>query len=265
MAVLPRFAAADALSAVNSARLRDCRAAGAIAPLQSNPKLQLAAKHLADGASLQEAVAGAGYFASQSTAIHLSGPATDTEAERLLAAHYCGTLRDSSLRDFGAERRGREVWIILAAAVALPVAADAIPAARRILELVNAARAAGRRCGSKSFAPVGPLELDAVLTRAALEHSQDMAAHDEFDHRGHDGSTPTVRIERAGFEKLSIAGENIAAGATSAVEVTQGWLASPGHCENIMDGRFTHIGIAFAENLHTHALIFWTQDFAARR
>ena len=47
--------------------------------------------------------------------------------------------------------------------------------------------------------------------------------------------------------------------------VTDGWLASPAHCENIMDGRFTLIGIAFAENLRTASEVFWTQDFATRR
>jgi uncharacterized protein YkwD len=47
--------------------------------------------------------------------------------------------------------------------------------------------------------------------------------------------------------------------------VTQGWLQSPAHCENIMDNRFTLIGIAYAKNLHSRSAVFWTQDFAARR
>ena len=136
---------------------------------------------------------------------------------------------------------------------------------RTILELVNAARATGRRCGSKYFGPAAPLALDTVLTQAALQHSRDMAEHDAFDHRGRDGSTPNVRIERAGFGAHRIVGENIAAGAMTPSEVTEGWLASPAHCENIMDSRFTLIGIAFAENLRTASAVFWTQDFAARR
>jgi uncharacterized protein YkwD len=134
-----------------------------------------------------------------------------------------------------------------------------------MLALVNDARAAGRRCGAKYFPAVGPLTLDAALTQAALEHSRDMAAHDAFDHRGHDGSTPAARVDRAGFGERRIVGENIAAGAMTPIEVTQGWLASPTHCENIMDGRFTLIGIAYAENLHTRSSVFWTQDFAAHR
>jgi uncharacterized protein YkwD len=90
-----------------------------------------------------------------------------------------------------------------------------------------------------------------------------MAAHDHFDHQGSDGSTPATRVERAGFGDHRIVGENIAAGAMSPAEVVQGWLASPPHCENIMDGRFTRVGIAYAANVRTPAAVFWTQDFAA--
>jgi uncharacterized protein YkwD len=47
------------------------------------------------------------------------------------------------------------------------------------------------------------------------------------------------------------------------MEVTQGWLSSPAHCENIMDPRFSEIGIAFAVNMASAEAIYWTQDFAA--
>ena len=263
--MLPRPAAADALEAANWERLHACGVTAGRTPLQINSKLQQAAKRYADGASLQGAMAGAGYVAAQSSAIHLTGPASDAEIERVLGAHYCGTLQDPQLRDFGAERRGRDLWMVLGAPVALGAPGDASSVNRRILSLVNEARAAGRRCGGKYFAPVGPLALDEALTRAALEHSRDMAAHDVFDHRGHDGSTPAVRVDRAGFGDHRIVGENIAAGAMTPGDVTKGWLASPAHCENIMDGRFTLIGIAYAENLRTRSAVFWTQDFAAHR
>jgi uncharacterized protein YkwD len=265
MWTLPRLAAADALGAANWERLHGCGAAAAGTPLQTSPKLQQAAKRYADGASLQGAVAATGYLAALSSAIHLTGPVSDVEIERLLGTRYCRTLQDPQFRDFGAERRGRDLWMVLGAPVALAAPGDAPSVNRRILSLVNEARAAGRRCGAKYFAPVGPLTLDPALTRAALEHSRDMAAHDAFDHRGRDGSTPAVRVNRAGFGDHRIVGENIAAGAMTPGEVTQGWLASPAHCENIMDGRFTLIGIAYAENLHTRSAVFWTQDFAAHR
>jgi hypothetical protein len=264
LAAVPLLCGAGSLEAANWARLRGCGSA-VKTPLNASAKLEQAARRYASGAALQNAVTGSGYIATQSAVIHLSGPASDAEIERMLAAHDCRTLQEPGFRDFGAARRGRDLWMVLAAPAALPDPRDAGAAVRRILTLVNEARAAGHRCGAKYFAPVAPLALDAALTRAASEHSRDMAANDAFDHRGRDGSTPALRVDRAGFGDHRIVGENIAAGAMTPGEVAQGWLASPAHCENIMDGRFTLIGIAYAENLHTRSAVFWTQDFAAHR
>ncbi len=155
--------------------------------------------------------------------------------------------------------------MVLAAPAPTLSPADAAPAARRILDLVNQARMTGRRCGGKYFAPVAPLTLNPALGAAALAHSRDMAEHREFDHRGHDGSTPDTRVRRAGYGPYRIVGENIAAGSMTAAEAAEGWLASPPHCENIMDGRFIHVGIAFAANPYAPAGMYWTQDFAAPR
>jgi len=253
------------LNAANQVRLHGCGTSAGVTPLYYSPKLERAAKRYAEGASLQAAAADSGYLAGQIAGIHLSGPANDADIEQMLAKRDCRTLTNSMMREFGAVQRGREIWMIFAAPVVLPARGDAASVSREILDLVNAARAAGRRCGGKYFPPAGPVALDPALTRAALEHSRDMAEHDAFDHRGHDGSTPSVRVERAGFGAHRIVGENIAAGAMTPSQVTEGWLASPAHCENIMDSRFTLIGIAFAENLRTASAVFWTQDFAARR
>jgi uncharacterized protein YkwD len=198
------------LNAANAARLHGCGASAAAsagqAPLFYNMQLQQAAQRYSHGASLQSAIAGVGYLAAQSAAIHLSGPTNDAQTESMLIARDCRTLQDPKIREFGAEQRGRDIWMIFAAPVTLPARGDAASVSRTILDLVNAARAAGRRCGGKYFAPAGPLALDASLTQAALEHSRDMADHDAFDHRGHDGSTPSVRVERAGFGARRIVG-----------------------------------------------------------
>lgn len=257
-------AQAAPLNAVNHDRLKGCGAVAGLKPLFYSTLLSNAAKRLADGLTLQAAMASSGYLAVESAELRLSGVGSDAEIQRVLAEHYCRTLQNPRLQDFGVERRGREVWMVLAAPASVPKLNDAPAVSRLVLELVNKARAAGRRCGGKYFDPVGPLALDPILTRAALEHSRDMAEHDAFDHRGHDGSTPAARIDHAGFGAHRIVGENIAAGAMTADEVTKGWLASPAHCENIMDGRFTLIGIAYAENLRTRSAVFWTQDFAGR-
>jgi uncharacterized protein YkwD len=259
----PAFGASP-LNAANQVRLHGCGPQGAVKPLYYSPQLERAAKQYARGASLQAAAADSGYLAEKIAGVHLSGAANDAEIEQMLAKRDCRTLKDPMMREFGAVQRGHDTWMIFAAPVSLPAKGDAVSVSRVILDLVNAARAAGRRCGGKYFAAAGPLALDPALTRAALEHSRDMAEHDVFDHRGHDGSAPSARVERAGFGAHRIVGENIAAGAMTPQQVTEGWLSSPAHCENIMDSRFTLIGIAFAENLHTSSAVFWTQDFAAR-
>jgi uncharacterized protein YkwD len=155
--------------------------------------------------------------------------------------------------------------MVFAAPVTLPGPGDADFVARQILDLVNRARASGRRCGGVAYPAVPPLTLNPVLSGAALMHSQSMARYEEFDHRGHDGSSPATRIQRAGYGRYLIVGENIAAGAMTPAEVTEGWLQSPAHCENIMDGRFAEIGIAYAVNTGSSELVYWTQDFAAPR
>lgn len=262
---LPGAVHADVLSAVNWARLHGCTAAAGRAPLRSSPGLQQAAGRLASGASLRDALAAAHYVASQSTMLHFSGAAGDSQIADMLTAGYCRTLTDPALREIGVQRHGGEVWMVLAAPVFLPAPADAVAVSRRMLELVNAARAVGRRCGAKYFPPAAALTLDARLTGAALAHSQEMSRYGAFGHRGHDGSTPVQRVERAGYVEHRIVGENIAAGAMSPAEATQGWLASPEHCENIMDPRFTQLGIAYAASPNPAVGMFWTQDFAAPR
>lgn len=262
---LPCAAHADLLSAVNWARLHGCAASATRVPLRNSSQLQKAALRLASGAALHDALTAVGYVASQTAALHFSGAASDSQVVGMLTANYCRTLIDPALREIGLVRRGRDVWLVLAAPVSMPRAADAVSVSRRILELVNAARAAGRRCGAQYFAPAAALTLDAGLTRAALAHSEEMARYAAFDHRGHDGSTPAQRVERAGYGAHRIVGENIAAGAMSPAEVTEGWLASSAHCENIMDGRFTQVGIAYAASPNPEAGLYWTQDFAAPR
>lgn len=257
-------ARADVLDTVNWARLRGCNPA-ARAPLQSNAKLQRAAGRLAGGTTLADAVGREDYVGSEFAELHVSGAVNDAQIAHALTGSYCRTLTDAKFRDVGTQRRGADLWMVFAAPVAMPAAADAAGVGLRMLELVNEARAAGRRCGGRYFAPAAPLTLNEHLTAAAFAHSREMAQYMEFEHRGHDGSTPAVRVQRAGYGNYSMVGENIAAGAMTAAEVLQGWLASPPHCENLMDSRFTQIGIAYAASSDPAVGMYWTQDFAAPR
>jgi uncharacterized protein YkwD len=168
------------------------------------------------------------------------------------------------LREIGVARRGADTWIVLAAPLSTPPPADAPAVSRRVLELVNRARAQSRRCGGRAFNATVPLKLSAALADAALAHSLDMATRDYFDHRGPDGSTPASRVTRAGYS-WRVVGENIAAGVATPEGAVEGWLQSPAHCENLMDPRFVDMGVAYAVNPHNPSVILWTQVFAATR
>jgi len=205
-----------------------------------------------------------GYRALHSSSIFLSRVDNDLDIARTLARRSCGDLTDTAIREIGIERRGNNIWIVLAAAFDAPALKNADDVSERVLDLTNEARSHSRRCGSKSFPPAPPLLLSAKLNGAAREHARDMAKHGQFAHQGSDGSTPMERVTREGYAWRTV-GENIAAGATSSEEVMAGWLASPGHCENLMDPRFTQMGIAYTLDSRSKFGVYWTQVFAAPR
>ena len=130
----------------------------------------------------------------------------------------------------------------------------------RTYELLNDARSKSRDCGGEHFAPSPPLAVSGALQEAARVHAEDMARRRYFEHRGRDGSEPRDRVARQGYA-ANLSGENIAYGPESAEEVVAGWLASPGHCANIMDPRFRDTGLALAIDPVKHAT-YWVQTLA---
>jgi uncharacterized protein YkwD len=173
-------------------------------------------------------------------------------------------LLDARLHDVGVYRRGLDSWLVLASAYAVPGGAQAPMLATRVLQLVNEARATGTRCGARTFAPAPPIRLSAVLTNVALGHAADMADHNYFEHADLSGGSPADRVRAVGYRE-KLVGENIAYGPNSAEEVVQGWLDSPGHCENIMDSRFAEMGIAYAAGHATKRGLYWVQLLADPR
>ena len=91
-----------------------------------------------------------------------------------------------------------------------------------------------------------------------------MASRSTLSHEGRDGSTPADRAGRAGY-RWRIVGENLASGPGSADEVVKGWLASPHHCSNIMEPRFTEMGVAYYVDKKSTSVIYWTQMFGSPR
>jgi uncharacterized protein YkwD len=56
-------------------------------------------------------------------------------------------------------------------------------------------------------------------------------------------------------------GENIAAGYGSAAAVVAGWMASTGHCQNIMNAAFRSAGVGYATGASSQYGTYWTMNF----
>ena len=102
------------------------------------------------------------------------------------------------------------------------------------------------------------LTVDVRLGAAAQLHSADMVRRGFFSHQNPDGEQVSDRASAVGYSYRKIA-ENIAAGQRDASEVVAGWMASPGHRRNILDGELTQIGVGHA--LGGSYGVLWTQVF----
>jgi uncharacterized protein YkwD len=117
-----------------------------------------------------------------------------------------------------------------------------------------------------------PLSDNAKLDAAAQGHSEDMVARDYFDHTTPSGEAFDTRIATAGYVPSGWSyelGENIECGtlslATPAAAVN-GWMNSPEHRANILNGEFRDSGIgvapaAPAQYAYGQAGATYTQDF----
>lgn len=134
------------------------------------------------------------------------------------------------------------------------------------LQRINAHRARGASCGGYGFfAPTTALQWSGALQTAAATHSSDMATRNFFSHTGSDRSNAGTRITRAGYA-WSAWGENIAAGQSSVQAVVDGWMASPGHCANLMKPTFRHVGLACVKGGSSNTYrSYWTLDLAKPR
>ncbi len=132
-----------------------------------------------------------------------------------------------------------------------------------ILQQINTARAQARSCGSTAFAATTALAWSDPLFAAAAKHSADMARNNFFSHTSLDGRTPGQRITAEGYAWRSF-GENIAAGQGSVDVAMAGWLASPGHCANLMATGFADVAVACVRQSGSTYGTYWTMDLARR-
>jgi uncharacterized protein YkwD len=105
-----------------------------------------------------------------------------------------------------------------------------------------------------------PLHASLLLDRSAQNWTNAMVSSDVFSH----GTNFSARITAAGYVWRS-AGENIATGFQTPRSVVSAWMASTGHCQNILNPTYGNVGTGvsrasvrgWASGSGT-----WTQDFA---
>jgi uncharacterized protein YkwD len=131
--------------------------------------------------------------------------------------------------------------------------------AKQVVYLVNSERAKAG-CSALIVSP--------QLSAAAQGHSEDMALNDFFSHTSKDGRSPWDRIRDTGYEFRS-AGENIAAGYSTAASAVNGWMNSSGHRANILNCGFQETGVGYyylaSDTGSVNYRSYWTQVFATPR
>jgi uncharacterized protein YkwD len=236
------------------------RAVRALTPLALKSSLALPIGY---GGGLREGLKASGYRAVTVRTIRLVGAQDAEEAFDMLESDYCGALLDSQYADIGVSRARSEWRVVLARPLLDGHMGDPRAAGKVLLAQVNAARAKSRLCGRQRFAAARPLTWNAALGAAAQGHSRAMAYGNYFAHQDPDGDSPADRARGAGYRGRQI-GENIAAGQGSPSKAMQGWLASPGHCANLMNPMFTQVGAAYATDARSDSGIYWTMLFGAQ-
>ena len=114
-----------------------------------------------------------------------------------------------------------------------------------------------------------PLSIDIDLTQAARYHALDMGINNYFSHDSkvyagikQSSYRPFYERVKEFFKQTSYLGENIAAGHVDPVSVVDGWMKSKGHRENILNPKWSHIGVGYIyvdESTYGH---YWVQEFA---
>jgi len=147
---------------------------------------------------------------------------------------------------------------------------------KKLLDAINKERSQSRTCGERGTFPAVPrLTWNDKLHSSALEHVTDLAYSNTFSHDG-SGTKYDItgqgkpskfyeRIVQNGYQNYYSVGENIAGGQRSVEEVMKAWMASPGHCVNIMKSTYTQVGIAIIIKADSDYQIYWGQNFGSKK
>ncbi|WLD95376.1 SafA/ExsA family spore coat assembly protein [Alkalihalobacillus sp. AL-G] len=103
-----------------------------------------------------------------------------------------------------------------------------------------------------------PLTPDWQLSRVARYKSMDMKNKGYFSHRSPTYGSPFDMMRDFNIQ-YTAAGENIAMGQSTPQAVVRAWMNSAGHRRNILNQRYTHIGVGYVEG--GSGRYYWTQMF----
>lgn len=92
------------------------------------------------------------------------------------------------------------------------------------------------------------LKFNETLANSAAKKAAHMFANNYWAHTAPDGTSPWEFFKQANYNYL-YAGENLARDFADSEGVTQAWMASPTHKENIISGRYDEIGVAVVNGI----------------
>lgn len=96
---------------------------------------------------------------------------------------------------------------------------------------------------------VPALRYDGTLAAAAEAKLKDMFERQYFAHESPTGDGPADVIEAAGYDYVTV-GENLALGNfADDRDLVQAWMDSPGHRANILEAKFSEIGVAVGRGM----------------
>lgn len=107
----------------------------------------------------------------------------------------------------------------------------------KIIELTNLERAG---------LGLSPLKHNSLLSEAARQKAADMFAFNYWAHVSPSGRTPWSFFSDVGY-KYQYAGENLARDFRDPDSVVRAWMNSPSHRENIVNGKYSEIGVAVVD------------------
>lgn len=100
-----------------------------------------------------------------------------------------------------------------------------------------------------------PLQANAQLASAAATHAQDMSFQSRPWHWGSDGSSPMVRVQRAGYSG-NVVGELISETFETEFETVNAWMTEPETRQVILDRRATELGVGWHQD--DNGKLWWT-------